>query len=113
MQIVAPGTLSDIDAHDSGLAVAPARASEPLPQRGDRPRCSYLRDALDVANINSELQGRGAHGAGWQAAVAQARLDELSVSAGEIRVMGVEFVGHPDALRILAQQIGIKLDVAP
>ena len=70
-------------------------------------------DALDVANVDPELQRRGAHGARRQNRVPQTRFDELSVSTREIGMVSIKLVRYSDAFGALAQQISIELDVGP
>ena len=92
-------------------ALAPARPAQPLPRAGDRERRADLGDALDLADVDPEFQRRGADRCGGFQAPFQARLDELPVLAGQIRVMRVELVRQAGVLGKLPQPVGVALDL--
>src|SRR5664280_1244887 len=47
------------DQHAPGRAGPPAAAPEPLQQRGDGPRRAHLQHPVEVADVDTQLEGRG------------------------------------------------------
>ena len=104
--------LLDVAAQHRGSAVSPG-AAQALAQAGDGGRRTDLRDALDGADVDPQLQGGGADGGGRPRAVFDRGLGVFPQLAGEAAVVRPELGRDAQRVALPAQQVGVELHVAP
>src|SRR5208337_3279245 len=86
----------------TGLTRAPPRPAQALSHAGHGVARPDLRDCLDVAHVDAELECRGANDGGGPGLVLHAPRGFLAVLARQVTVVGKEFLRHPGGLFISA-----------
>jgi hypothetical protein len=101
--------LLDIDPQNRGVTPS-AGAPQALSETRYRRWRSDLRHALDGADVDAELEGRGTNDTCRAAAVLDGGLGVLAKLLREVAVVGPEFVRHLVQLAEAAEQVGQLLD---